>query len=57
MQFHFDPLVYSYPSKRNVVYSRKGMVATGNPLAAQAGLEVLKKAATPLTPPLPPRRP
>lgn len=43
MQFHFDPLAYSYPSKRNVVYSRKGMVATGNPLAAQAGLEVLKK--------------
>lgn len=43
MQFQFDPLAYSYPSKRNVIYSRRGMVATGNPLAAQAGLEVLKK--------------
>lgn len=43
MNFQFDPLDYSYPSKRNVVYGRKGMVATGNPLAAQAGLEILKK--------------
>lgn len=43
MQFEFNPLTYSYPSKRNVIYSRKGMVATGNPLAAQAGLDILKK--------------
>lgn len=43
MNFRFDPLSYSYPSRRNVVFSKKGMVATGNPLAAQAGLEILKK--------------
>ncbi|HHT65945.1 MAG: gamma-glutamyltransferase family protein [Caldicoprobacterales bacterium] len=39
----FDPLVYSYPSKRHVIYGKKGMVATSQPLAAQAGLEILKK--------------
>ena len=39
----FDPLYYPYPAQRNVVYGSKGMVATSNPLAAQAGLEVLKK--------------
>lgn len=43
MDFQFDPLAYGYPSRRNVVYGKKGMVATGNPLAAQAGLEILKK--------------
>lgn len=39
----FDPIRYNYPSRRNVVYAKKGMVATSQPLAAQAGLEVLKK--------------
>ena len=39
----FDPLYYPYPAQRNVVYGSRGMVATSNPLAAQAGLEVLKK--------------
>lgn len=43
MKFQFDSLAYSYPSRRNVVYGKKGMVATGNPLAAQVGLEILKK--------------
>ncbi|SCG82273.1 gamma-glutamyltranspeptidase [Proteiniborus sp. DW1] len=43
MQFKFDPLAYNYPSRRNVVYGKKGMVATGNPLAAQVGIEILKK--------------
>ncbi len=43
MKFQFDSLAYSYPSKRNVVYGKKGMVATSNPLAAQVGLEILKK--------------
>lgn len=38
-----DPQYNPYPSHRNVVYGNKGMVATSNPLAAQAGLEVLKK--------------
>lgn len=33
----------NYPSKRNLVYGSQGMVATGNALAAQAGLEILKK--------------
>lgn len=39
----FDPLTYHYSSRRNVIYGRKGMVCTGNPLAAQAGLDVLRK--------------
>ena len=39
----FDSLVYTNPSRRNVVYSTKGMVATGQPIAAQVGLEILKK--------------
>lgn len=41
--FEFDPLSYPYPSKRNCVYAKKGMVATSQPLAAQAGLDILKK--------------
>jgi gamma-glutamyltranspeptidase/glutathione hydrolase len=39
----YDPLVYSYPSRRTVIYGKKGMVAASQPLAAQAGLEILKK--------------
>jgi len=39
----FDPLSYPYPSTRNVQYARKGMVATSQPLAAQAGLRILQK--------------
>ncbi len=39
----FDPLTYHHASRRNVVYGRNGMVCTGNPLAAQAGLDVLRK--------------
>lgn len=38
-----DPLYYPYSSQRTVVYARNGVVATGQPLAAQAGLEILKK--------------
>lgn len=38
----FNPGEYKYPSKRNLVYGHKGMVATSQPLAAQAGLEILK---------------
>jgi len=34
---------YPYPSKRTVVYAKNGMVATSQPLAAQAGLDILKK--------------
>ncbi|PYZ92415.1 gamma-glutamyltransferase [Salipaludibacillus keqinensis] len=32
-----------YPSQRMVTYGRNGMVATSQPLAAQAGLDVMKK--------------
>ena len=39
----FNPLSYPYPSKRNLVYGSKGMVCTSQPLAAQAGLEILKR--------------
>jgi len=39
----FDPLEYPYPSQRNCVYAARGMVATSQPLAAQAGLAVLQQ--------------
>ncbi|MBC7077408.1 MAG: gamma-glutamyltransferase [Synergistales bacterium] len=39
----FELLSCRYPSRRNVVFSRLGMVSTGQVLAAQAGLEILKK--------------
>jgi gamma-glutamyltranspeptidase/glutathione hydrolase len=38
----FDPHYYRYPSRRNVVYGSRGMVAASQPLAAQAGLAILK---------------
>lgn len=41
--FEFDPLSYPYSSQRMMVYAENGMVATSQPLAAQAGLEVLKQ--------------
>ncbi|MFP4461027.1 MAG: gamma-glutamyltransferase family protein, partial [Thermotogota bacterium] len=34
---------YPYESKRNCVVSKNGVVATSNPLAAQAGLEILRR--------------
>lgn len=42
MKLQFDPHRYQYPSRRNVVYGKRGMVATSNPLAAQVGLHILK---------------
>lgn len=39
---NYDPLEYPYPSRRTVVYAKNGMVATSQPLAAQAGLEIMK---------------
>ena len=39
----FNPHLYRYPSRRTVTYAGRGMVCTSTPLAAQAGLEVLKK--------------
>ena len=41
MKFDADP--YRYPSRRGLVYGTRGMVATSQPLAAQAGLDMLKK--------------
>lgn len=40
---NFNSTIYNHPSRRNVVYAKKGMVATGQPMAAQAGLEILQK--------------
>ena len=40
---HLDPLYQPYPITKMPVYAKKGMVATSQPLAAQAGLDVLKQ--------------
>jgi gamma-glutamyltranspeptidase / glutathione hydrolase len=40
---NMDFLYHPYSSQRNTVFSKKGMVATSQPLAAQAGLEILQK--------------
>ena len=39
----FDALSYRYPSRRNVVYARRGMCCSSSPLASSAGLEILHK--------------
>lgn len=39
----YDAMYYPYPSQRMAVYAKRGMVATSQPLAAQAGLDILKK--------------
>lgn len=41
--FRNDTLHYPYASRRTAIYGQKGMVATSQPLAAQAGLDILKK--------------
>jgi len=43
MGFSFDAQKYDFPSSRKVVFGRKGMVCTSQPLAAQAGLDIIKK--------------
>jgi gamma-glutamyltranspeptidase / glutathione hydrolase len=40
---NFDASQYPYASRRNTVFAKNGMVATSQPLAAQAGLDILKK--------------
>ncbi|WP_240413781.1 gamma-glutamyltransferase family protein [Paenibacillus periandrae] len=40
---NFDPLYYPHASKRNIIYANKGMVAASQPIAAQVGLDMLKK--------------
>ena len=39
----FNPLEKRFPSVRNPIYSNKGMVCTSQPLAAEAGAEILRK--------------
>lgn len=39
----FDSLDFPYPSRRAPVFARQGMVATSQPLAAQAGLAILQR--------------
>lgn len=39
----FDCLKYDHYSRRTVTFGRRGMVATGQNLAASAGLDILKK--------------
>ena len=43
MNLNFGGLEVSYPTHRFPAYGRKGMVATSNAFAAQAGLDMLKK--------------
>lgn len=38
----FDPTKYSYPSRRNVVYARKGMACSTVPIASQVGIDIMK---------------
>ena len=40
----YDALSYPYSSRRVLAYAARGMVATSQSLAAQAGLDILKKA-------------
>ena len=39
---NFDPLKYAYASRRNVVYAKKGMCASTDPVTSQVGLDILK---------------
>jgi gamma-glutamyltranspeptidase/glutathione hydrolase len=39
----FDPYYLPYPSKRQLLYASGGMVASSQPLASQAGMDVMKK--------------
>ncbi|MBE6113611.1 MAG: gamma-glutamyltransferase family protein [Erysipelotrichaceae bacterium] len=41
--FNYDSKCYPYPSQKTSVFGRNGMVCTSTPLAAQAGLDILKK--------------
>ena len=50
---NFDWGKYAYASRRNVVFARKGMACSCVPLASQVGIDTMKRAATPWTPPSP----
>ena len=43
MNMRFDPLAQRFPSQRFPVYARNGMVNCSSPLAAAAGLEMLRR--------------
>lgn len=43
MNYNFDSLEYRYPSRRRLTFGRRGMVCASQPLAAQAGLDMMKK--------------
>ena len=43
MNFTFNAQEYKYASRRRVVYAKRGMVCTSQPLAAQAGLTILQQ--------------
>ena len=36
------PMSYDFRSRRSMVVARRGLVSTSNPLAAQAGLAILR---------------
>lgn len=38
-----DIVFQRFPSRRSVVYGTKGVVSSSNPLATEAGLEILKQ--------------
>lgn len=40
---NFNHNDYPHPSRRKTIFSKNGMVATSQPLAAQAGLEMMRK--------------
>ncbi|ASN04139.1 gamma-glutamyltransferase [Virgibacillus necropolis] len=41
--YSFNQQAHPYPTTRNATFANNGMVATSQPLAAQAGLDILKK--------------
>ena len=43
MNFNFNGQEYPYTSRRRVIYGRRGMVCTSQPLSAQAGLAMLQQ--------------
>ena len=43
MFLKFNALRYRYPSRRRVIYGSRGMVCSTQPLAANAGLDMIKK--------------
>jgi gamma-glutamyltranspeptidase/glutathione hydrolase len=40
------PMTYAFQSRRSMIAARRGMVATSNPLATQAGLNILRMGGT-----------